>query len=82
MMRRATGAGAGAMASLVHVAPGAGAHLDAVRDLVGAEGGASLLWPDVLVLRVLAADGFLLRRALLPVLDRLSGGSLPRVWRF
>ena len=79
--RPATGAGAGAMANLVYAAPDAFAHLEAVRTDLPATGGASLIADDLLVLRVLAPDGFLLRRSLLPILDRLTGGGLPNVWR-
>lgn len=81
LSKAATGCGAGAAASLVYVGPDAGAHLDPVRAALPDTGGASLLAPDVLVLRVLAEDGFHLRRALLPVLDRLSGDTLPTSWR-
>lgn len=76
-----TGGGAGAMASLLYVAPDAGAHLGAVRDALPPSGGASLLAGDVLALRCLAPDGFALRRALLPVLDLLTGNTLPTSWR-
>ncbi len=73
--------GAGAMASLVFVAPNAEAQLDPVRALLPATGGASLLHPDLLALRLVAEDSFELRRALLPILDRLSGDKLPISWR-
>jgi urease accessory protein len=73
--------GAGAMASLVFVAPQAEAHLSAVRAMLPETGGASLLQPDLLALRLVAEDGFELRRALLPILDRLSGDTLPTSWR-
>ncbi len=85
-LRQYTGRGAlmptaGAMASLLYVAPDAEAHLNAVRSLMPDLGGATLLQPDVLALRLLAPDSFELRRSLLPVLDRLSGDTLPRSWR-
>lgn len=81
MARRALGRGAGAMALVLYVAPDAEAHLAPVRGLLPATGGATLLQPDVLALRLLAADSFELRRSLLPVLDRLSGDTLPASWR-
>lgn len=77
----ATGGGAGAMASLLYVAPDAATHLRAVRAALPLTGGASLLSEDILSLRCLAPDGFALRRALLPVLDLLSGNTLPASWR-
>lgn len=81
LARPASAAGAGAMVSLVHIAPDAESHLDAVRALMPETGGASLLQPDMLVLRLLAPDSYLMRRALLPVLDRLTGDALPTSWR-
>ena len=81
LSRRATGQGAGAMASLLYVAPDAEAHLAPLRAGLPATGGASLLAPDMLVMRVLAEDGFALRQTLLPVLDRLSRDTLPASWR-
>jgi urease accessory protein len=81
LARASTGGGCGAMASLLYVAPDAEGHLDAVRAALPASGGASLLAPDTLVLRLLARDGFELRRALLPVLDRLTENTLPTSWR-
>lgn len=85
-LTRYTGRGAlmqdaGAMASLLYVSPDAEAQLHALRPLMPDTGGVTLLQPDVLALRLLAADSFELRRTLLPVLDRLSGGTLPRSWR-
>lgn len=73
--------GAGAMASLLFVAPEAESHLAPIRALLPDTGGASLLAPDVLALRLLAADSHDLRRSLLPVLDRLSNDTLPVSWR-
>jgi len=52
-----------------------------VRAGLPATGGASLLGPDMLVIRLVAADGFGLRQFLLPLLDQLSGNTLPVSWR-
>lgn len=81
MARAAIGGGAGAMACMVYVGPEAEGMVNAVRAVLPATGGASLLRPDVMVARVLAEDGFALRQCLLPALDRLSGGGLPISWR-
>lgn len=72
--------GAGAMASVLLVSDRAEAHLEPVRQMLPETAGASLLRQDVLVLRVLAEDGFALRKSLIPILNRLSGGPLPRCW--
>lgn len=81
LARTSVGGGASAAATLVYAAPDAPAHLPALRALLPKTGGASLLSDGVLSLRCLAADGFHLRRALLPILDRLTGHTLPTSWR-
>lgn len=72
--------GARAMASLVYVGPDAVAHLDPLRALLPDTAGASLLADDILVLRLLAGDGYALRKTLIPVLNRLYRSDLPRCW--
>lgn len=74
------GNGAGAMASVLYIAPDAEAHLDTIRALLPESGGASLIHEDTLFVRALAPDSFELRRFLVPILNRLSGNSLPRPW--
>lgn len=81
LARPAVGKGAAAMASLILAAPEAEGHLDPVRAHLGEDGGASLLAADVLVLRLLAPSGYALRARLLPILDHLTGGTLPLCWR-
>lgn len=77
----AIGGGAGASAFVVLVDPNAEAQLSPLRAMLPETGGASLLAPDTLVLRLLATDGFALRQTLLPILDRLTHNTLPKVWR-
>ncbi|MBE9639475.1 urease accessory protein UreD [Salipiger mangrovisoli] len=72
--------GARAMATVVLAAPGAAAQVDPLREMLPESGGVSALGPDLLVLRMLAIDGFELRRHLCPILRRLSGAELPRPW--
>lgn len=81
LSRPAVADGMGAMASLLYVGPDADTQLSPVRALLPSTGGASLIAPDTLALRLLAPDGFELRSALLPILDRLSRDSLPPCWR-
>ena len=81
MARAALGGGAGAMASLVYVAPDAEAHLPPLREMLPETCGVSLMREDLLILRMLARDSLNLRRSLLPVLDRLSRDTLPTSWR-
>lgn len=84
LARPAVAGGAGAMASLVVVAPEAEAHLPALRSLTaetrGCRGGATLVRDDVLVVRMLATDSYALRQALVPALNRLADDTLPRSW--
>ena len=79
--RPATGAGARAMACVICVSPEAQAHLAVARTCIGAAGGASLIGSDLLVMRLLAEDGFSLRKSLLPLLDHLTQNQLPSSWR-
>jgi urease accessory protein len=69
------------MASLVYVAPDAASNLEPVRALLPDTAGASLLAGDMLVMRLLASDGFEMRRSLIPILDLLSQNTLPTSWR-
>ena len=75
----------GAMATVLLAAPEAEAACDWLRAALPAGGtalgGASLLAPDLIHLRLLAVDSFVLRQSLLPILDRLTDGGLPRCWR-
>jgi len=73
-------AGAGALATLVYVAPDAEARLARLRSQLPANAGASLIGPDLLIARILAADSFDLRQSLVPILGELSGDTLPRSW--
>ncbi|MEX2518820.1 MAG: urease accessory protein UreD, partial [Paracoccaceae bacterium] len=77
-------AGARAAATLLYVAPDAGRRIDAMRALLDGlpspvMGGASA-WDGRLAVRLLAPGGAALRAALLPVIQLLRPGSLPRVW--
>ncbi|WP_274836953.1 urease accessory protein UreD [Phaeobacter gallaeciensis] len=79
--RPAVAGGARAMAALVLAHPRAESWLEPLRAMLPGTGGVSLLAKDLLVLRLLAADGFDLRQTLVPILDRLLPDGLPRAWR-
>lgn len=81
LARPAIAGGAGAMASVIMVDPDAQSHLTTVRALLPQTAGASLLADDVLVIRLLAATSFELRRNLIPILEHLSNNTLPTSWR-
>jgi len=81
LARPAIASGAGAMALVVLAEPEAERHLTAARTVLPAGAGASSPAPGLLVARLLAGDSFDLRRALIPLLERLSGAALPPVWR-
>ena len=72
--------GARAFASLLLVAEDAGRLVEPLRAALGPLGGASA-FDGKLFARVVAPDGFALRRALMPALTLLRDGApLPRVW--
>jgi urease accessory protein len=73
--------GSGAMASVLLAGEDAGALLAPVRRLLVGEAGASLVRPGVLTVRILAPDGWELRRRLTPVLETLRQAPLPSMWR-
>ncbi|SEV93360.1 urease accessory protein [Aliiroseovarius sediminilitoris] len=69
-----------AMVSLVYIAPDAEARLTTIRSLLPETGAASLIQEDQLVCRILAPDGYLLRKHLLPALNLLTRNQLPKCW--
>lgn len=75
-----TANGAVAMANVIYAAPDADAQLAPVRALLPETAGASLVRSGVLVARFLATDSFALRRALIPIIARLSGIAPPKNW--
>lgn len=80
LARPAVLAGAGAMATVILASCDADAMLAPVRRLLPDGAGASVIRPGLLAVRVLAADGFELRRCLIPVLQALRGAPLPSMW--
>lgn len=77
----ATLAGAGAAAQVLLVHPEVAGKIDQVRMLLPQTAGCSAVQDDLLVLRILAEDSFVLRKDLIPILELLSGQSLPVSWR-
>jgi urease accessory protein len=81
LARPAVLAGGSALATLLYAGPEPERLLDPLRDAIGGAGGASA-WGGKLVARLAAADGFALRRSLLPGLSVLMAGRpLPKVWQ-
>lgn len=78
---RAVLAGARAFATLVFCGRDAEAHLEPLRRLLeGSDGGVSQ-WQDKLVARIVEADGFALRKKLIPLISHLrNGAGVPKVW--
>lgn len=81
LARGAVAGGARAMASIILVDPNAALMLAPCRALLPATAGASMLLNTVLVVRMLACDGFALREALLPLLECLTNNTVPKNWR-
>lgn len=81
LARPAVLAGNAAMATVFYAAPDCDQLLENVRSALRSAGGASA-WAGKLVIRVAAADGLALRRALVPVLSVLMAERpLPKVWQ-
>jgi urease accessory protein len=83
LARPAVGAGARAIATLVHVAPDAEARLEALREILSnaaSECGASA-WNGLLVARFLHTDAAALRADLARILQAFRGARLPRSWQ-
>ncbi len=81
--RRAVGDGARALASVLVCAPDTTGLCDLIRPVIDRPdviGGCSDLGSGVVLTRLLAPSGQKLRGALIPLLERLRGGELPRVW--
>jgi urease accessory protein len=79
---KATLGGSGAMATLLLAAAEAEALLERVREAIGGAGSASA-WDGKLVARIVARDGFELRKALIPALWAITGAdALPKAWTF
>jgi urease accessory protein len=81
--RDATLDGARAVGLLLYVAPDAPARLEEVRGLLNDAKGAAgaSAWNGLLAVRAVARDGRTLHNDLVPLITRLSGGPLPRVWQ-
>ncbi len=74
--------GARAMATIRYVAPDAPAHLEPVRARLAAlacEGGVSA-WDGMLIVRLVAPDGYRLTGYLTDLLEHVRGRRLPRCW--
>jgi urease accessory protein len=79
---KATFGNACAMATVLLVSPQAESLVDAVRTVLGPDDGASA-WNGKLVARLLAIDGFEMRKVLLQVLSVVMGSDkLPKTWTF
>lgn len=78
--RPAVAGGMTALASAVYFGPRAEGLLPSIRKALPSTGGASLVAPDLLTVRVLAPDSFLLRQTMVPVLEILTKTPLPKSW--
>ncbi len=80
LQQNAVAQGMTAMATLLFVSVRAEGFLDAVRAAIGPNGGVSC-WNGKLLARVVAKDGFTLRKTLLPLVHMMNfEAELPKVW--
>lgn len=80
LQRPAIANGATAMAIAIYYGSAAEAMLPRVRDALPKTGGASLVAPNLLIVRLVAEDSFVLRQTLVPILEHLTKNSLPKPW--
>ena len=71
--------GAKAFSTILCQTPDPQFFLEEIRGLIGGSGGASV-FDGLIVARIVAGDGFALRKRLLPVLSALAKEALPRIW--
>jgi urease accessory protein len=70
-----------AFATVLYAGPAAEARLPKVRPLLEGHMGGASQWKDKLVVRLAAADGFALRKILIPIISALRNGApVPKVW--
>ncbi len=82
LARRATGAGAVAVASLIHAAPDAETRLDRLREIAstgGPDWGVSA-FNGLVAIRLIDTDAARLRRVVVALVGHLTGRAIPRVW--
>ncbi|MCL6707266.1 urease accessory protein UreD [Pseudomonas sp. R2.Fl] len=73
--------GAVAFATVLYAGPMSEAYLATVRSALGNSPGGVSEWNGKLVARLVAEDGFALRKTLIPVISVLrDGASVPKVW--
>jgi urease accessory protein len=79
---KATLDNAAAMATLIYIADDAELHLNAVRNVVGPLSAASA-WNGKLIARLIAQDGYLLRKQIIMILEAFCGPqALPKLWTY
>ncbi|PZM14017.1 urease accessory protein UreD [Rhizobium tubonense] len=79
--RNAVLGGQVAFVTVLYAGPSAERYLGKVRPLLDGHMGGVSQWRDKLVVRLAAADGFALRKILIPVISALRNGSpVPKVW--
>lgn len=78
--RPAIAGGMTALATIIYYGARTELLLPELRRLLPASGGASIVAPGLLIIRVLADDAFLLRRTLVPLLECVTDAGLPKSW--
>ena len=72
--------GAGSFATVLLISPRGEALLDAAREIIGSQGGASF-WNGKLLARLVAEDAYQLRKRLIPLIGLLNfEAALPQCW--
>ena len=55
--------------------------LNFLREQLNAQSGMSLISPGFLVARFIASTGYELRQMLVPIINKMTDGNLPKTWR-
>lgn len=80
LAKAAVAGGHAAIATLLLVSPRAEALIQPTREILGDTGGASF-WNGKLLARIVAADGYQMRKRLVPLIELLNPwAALPKVW--
>ncbi len=72
--------GAGAIASLVYVAPDVEQQINILRQMLPNYAGASLIHENVMVIRLLGKDSKEMRSNVVPLIKHLNDGIIPKCW--
>ena len=72
--------GARTVTLLLFISPDAKVRLATLNKMLPTTAGASLLYSDTIILRMLTRDSYKMRKSLIPILQYLTNNELPKCW--